>query len=258
MYTLSKHKRRGTDGFKDFVRNLELFPSETVDRMIFLGLLEDPVYLRHALKNRISFEYFTSLEVDDVLKVYRDFKSRIKLFVMALKNTEYEDQFLRHKIPRAIAVQYKEESSVTPVTKSQQDAARIRIMESCLKLEKKRDLAKINWELPPPRVVDGEIGQMDDKGNYVLRYLDGTLALKGPLENRLRAGFWKHYYPNGKLIAEGIYLNGEKNDHWVFYYPNGAKKSEGQYKEDRQHGKWEEYDREGNVEIVNYIHGKKG
>lgn len=257
MYTLFKHKRRGADGFKDFVRNLELFPTETVDRMIFLGLLEDPVYLSWALKNRISFDYFLRLGTEDVLKVYREFKSRIKLFVMALKNTESEGTFLREKVPRAIAVQYKEESKITPVTKSQQDAARIRIMEACLRLEKKGDLPKIDWKLPPPRVVDGEIGEMDKEGNFVLRYLDGTLALKGPLENRLRAGFWKHYYPNGKLIAEGIYLNGEKNDHWVFYYPDGSKKSEGQFKEDRQHGKWKEYDREGNMEIVNYVHGKK-
>ena len=144
MYTLFKHKRRGADGFKDFVRNLELFPGETVDRMIFLGLLEDPVYLRHALKNRIGFEYFMNLDVGDVLKVYREFKSRIKLFVMAFKNTEYENPFLRDKVPGAIAVQYKEESKIVPVTKSQQDAARIRIMEACLRLEKEGYLPKIN------------------------------------------------------------------------------------------------------------------
>lgn len=256
MYTLNKHKRRGADGFKDFVKNLELFPSSTVRDMIFLGLLEDPVYLKYALENRISFNFFVSLEVDDVLKIYELLKGGLNVLVMALKGTSEEEEFITQKLPTPLQRQYWEEQEHTSVTVTQQDSARIMIMEKVLELEKRGELPKISWKMPPVKILEGQDYTIDDKGQFIQRYDNGKTALKGTLEKRLRAGMWEHFYPNGKMFAKGYYVSGEKADEWTFFYPDGKIKSLGIFKDDKKHGVWKEYDREGREIHIEYQAGK--
>lgn len=256
MYTLSKHKKRGIEGFKDFVKKLELFPPATVKEMIFIGLLEDPVYLSWALKNRLSFKFFTQLEVDYVLAVYESFKNPLNLFIMAFKGSDEESEFIASKFPIPLQKQYADEAEFVKVTTSQQQTARIKIMEKVLELEQAGEIPQITWHLPPAHIWESQEAPIDESGNFVKKYDNGNIALEGKLEKRLRAGSWKHYYPNGKILAEGYYLSGERADQWIFYYPDGKIQSKGSFKSGVRHGRWEEYNVKGDVTSYNYKDGE--
>jgi len=105
--------------------------------------------------------------------------------------------------------------------------------------------------------MDGSNHKIPRNGPFVLDFEDGKPALRGEVEDKLRAGIWQHYYPNGTLMAEGIYNNGEKCDEWVFNYIDGTKKAEGKYKENLKDGEWIEYDKNDNSIVVNYVRGRK-
>lgn len=256
MYTLTKHKKRGADGFKDFVKNLELFPSRTVRDMIMITLLEDPVYLKWALQNRISFDYFLNLEIDEVLKTYEELTNPLMIFAFALKGTPEEKDFIESKLPTPLQRQYWEEAETRDVSFEQRDTARIRIMEVAFKLERLGELPKISWTIPPEGVLNGSSYTIDTDGNFIQLYDDGKTALKGMVEKKLRVGRWEHYYPNGELLAIGYYLSGEKVDEWTFYYPDGSLKSKGRYHLDKKHGIWEETDKAGNKYTLTFENGR--
>ena len=61
MQVLSKFKKNFDAGFKDFVKGLDILPTQTINDLMFNGLLEDPVYLKWALINKLSFDYFLKL-----------------------------------------------------------------------------------------------------------------------------------------------------------------------------------------------------
>lgn len=253
MYTLSKHKKKGVDGFKEFVKNLELFPSKTVQNMIFIGLLEDPVYLKWALQNRISFQYFKELSPEDVMKIYDFIRMPLQTFISAMKSDNDEPAFVGEKLPEPLQRQYWEEREGLSVTFARQDQARISIMEKVLELEKRGILPKINWKIPPSDVLEGNSFEITDDGIYIQYYQNGKFALRGMLENRLRAGTWEHFYPDGNIFAVGIYINGEKNDDWTFYYPDGCVKMQGSFKDDLREGKWVFFSQESDDESVVYF-----
>lgn len=212
MYTLNKHKKLGVKGFKTFVKNLELFPEDTVREMTQVGLLEDPVYMKWALENKIEFSVFLNLDYEHILEVLNKLKpNALQSFVFALKNCPEENDFVEGKLPEKLRREYWDQVEFTPVTRRQQDTARVRILEIVFNMEVEGDIPSFNWKLPPREIFDGENIKVDEDGNYKMYYADKRIALEGKLENKLREGFWKHYYPNGVVMAEGYTSRVRKN-----------------------------------------------
>lgn len=257
MYTLTKHKKNGIKGFKTFVKNLELFPENTVRTMTSVGMLEDPVYMKWALKNKIRFDAFMILDYESVLKVMDRLKpSTMQLLVFAIKGHEKEAEFLKNNMTDKHKYEYNEEAEYTNPTPKQKHIGKTRIMEAMFDLEMNGEIPFFDWDLPPIEVLTGEHFNVTEAGIYTQNYLDGKPALEGQLVHMLREGVWKHYYPNGDLMAEGIYLQGEKSGDWTFFFPGGQIKSQGIFKNDMKHGLWSEFDPQGDELKVTYKEGR--
>lgn len=257
MYTLKKHKRRGAEGFKDFVRNLETFPAPTVKEMLQLGLIEDPVYLKWAMENRISFQYLANLDTEHLMLIYKEVPNSLNILIMALKDSP-EENILLPKLPEGFQRQYRDEKEYAQVSISQKVQARHKMMNIMFKLEEEGEIDPFVWNLPPVAVLQGESHSIDDDGDFVQYYTEPyqqVLALKGPLEEGLRAGSWKHYYPNSELIAEGFYVSGQKAGQWTFYYPDKKTWMEGPFVDGLKEGVWKEFTADGRMKEVLY---KKG
>ncbi|MCO4795396.1 MAG: hypothetical protein KC493_16875 [Bacteriovoracaceae bacterium] len=256
MYTLSKHKKLGVKGFKTFVKNLELFPEDTVREMTQVGLLEDPVYMKWALENKVEFTVFIDLDYEYTLEVLERLKPKgLNTFIFALKNSTWESDFVEQKLHPRVQTEYWDQVEYTQVTKRQQDQARVRILEIVFEMEKEGEIPSFNWNIPPTEILEGDNIKIDEEGNYKMFYTDGKLALEGKLLNKLREGFWKHYYPNGVMMAEGIYIQGEKEDVWKFFYPDGRDRSEGHFKNSLKNGKWIETGKDGKTMEVTFKNG---
>lgn len=259
MYTLKKHKKKGAEGFKEFVKNLETFPAATVKEMLLLGLVEDPVYLKWAMENRISFNYLTKLEAADFMTLFQNINSSLEILIMALKGTTEEEEIIKGKLPSPLQKQYYAESEYLNPDHSQKTLARNRLMNTLYALEEKGILDKFSWKIPPVKVLEGEDLKQESDGQYYLYYTEPhekVVALKGGMEKGLRAGQWLHFYPNSELIAKGVYVSGEKAGSWTFYYPNKNIWLEGKFVDGLKEGHWKEYTLQGDVSEVQYVKGK--
>ena len=95
MRILSKHQRKGEDGFIDYVAFLESLAPQKAKEIISVGVLEDPVYIKWIMANMITFDYVASMGDDDIEIVARTLNSPTKTFLYALYKTRYEDLFLK-------------------------------------------------------------------------------------------------------------------------------------------------------------------
>lgn len=256
MQVLKKYKKHFDRGFKDFVMNLDLFPSRVVKEMISNGLLEDPVYLKWALENKLNFDYFLNLDKEEVMKVFRSLPNPGIIFLRSLKNHPGENSFITASLPSFILKQYLDDRDVEKITVAHQEDARIKIMQVIIDLKEAGELVPFEWKLPPAEVLSGTSHTVDKFGKYTQYYDGGVLAITGLLEKGNRSGLWKNFYPNGSLHAEGIYSNGEKQKEWSIYYLNGNLKSIGHFKDDLKHGEWKEYEINNEVKVLNYVNGK--
>lgn len=252
MQVLNKYKKHFDRGFKDFVMNLELLPSKVVKEIIFNGMLEDPVYLKWAMDNRVGFDYFIQLSKDDVYKVFQSLTNSGQIFLRALKNHPEENSFITSKLPSLVLKQYLDDRELVVITQALQEDARIKIMKMIYDLKEKGELDCFDWKLPSPEVLSGTSHKVDKLGNYNQHYENGKLAITGSIEKGKRSGTWKYFYDDGSLYAVGVYVQGQKQDEWCTYYLNGNLKSCGVYVDDLKKGEWREPDGENNYKIINY------
>lgn len=256
MHILNKYKKKFDSGFKDFVMNLDLLPPKVVKEMISNGLLEDPVYLKWALENKLNFDYFLNLNDEDILKVFRSLKNPGIIFLRSLKNHPDENDFISTKLPSYILKQYLDDRESEKITVAHQDDARSKIMQTIFDLKENGELEAFNWKMPPVEVLSGTSFSIDKLGNYKQFYDGGVLAITGIMTKGKRSGRWKNFYPNGSLHAKGVYAQGQKEDEWCIYYLNGKIKASGHFKDDLKNGEWKEYEINNEFKIYNYINGK--
>lgn len=256
MQILNKYKKQFDEGFKKFVMNLDLLPGKVVKEMIFNGVLEDPVYLKWVLENKLNFEHFLKLEKEEVLKVFRSINYPSMIFLKALKGHPEENTFITTNLPSLILKQYLDDRENAKITVAQQEDARIKIMQAIFNLKEQGELSAIDWKLPPAEVMSGTSHLIDKLGNYTQYYEGGVLAISGVVVKGNREGLWKNFYPNGALHAEGHYTGGQKINEWSFYYLNGNLKSKGIYKDDLKNGEWIEFEANSEAKIYNYQNGK--
>lgn len=256
MQILNKYKKHFDKGFKDFVMNLDLLPTKVAKEIISNGLLEDPVYLKWALENKLSFDYFLKLNKENVLKVFRSLSNSCPIFLRALKGHPEENSFITVNLPSLILKQYLDDREDAKITVAHQEDARIKIMQTIFKLKNDGELEPLDWKLPSPEVLSGTSHTIDKFGKYEQHYEDGVIAITGVIDKGKRSGIWKNFYPNGSLHAEGVYSNGQKQEQWKIYYLNGNLKSSGHYKDDLKDGDWKEFEDNNAFKIIKYLNGK--
>ena len=94
---------------------------------------------------------------------------------------------------------------------------------------------------PQPHKVNDTIFN----GEFVDRYENGVIYMKGEVSGGVREGEWTTFYRSGKEWSHGIYKNGLRQGHGVSYFENGQKSSEGEYKDDKMTGVWKFWDEHG-------------
>ena len=82
-------------------------------------------------------------------------------------------------------------------------------------------------------------------GDYVKKYKNGVIMMKGEYKYGKRWGQWMSFYETGKLWSEGLYKDGKRDGYSTVYFENGNKHMTGNYKEGRMVGKWTVFSEDG-------------
>ena len=83
-------------------------------------------------------------------------------------------------------------------------------------------------------------------GNYITKYPNGVIKMRGFYINCKRNGQWTVFFENGNVQSEGFYKDGLRDGKATVYFVTGAIYYTGYYKDGREVGKWTVYDEKGN------------
>ena len=257
LNSLDKHKKEGEESFKKFVFTLEGLPALKRQIILQKSFIEDPVYAAAIINNIVTFAYFLSLSKDDWDFVFENSNNNIKTFILAFHETEHEQRVLDILGNADIRIWKEEIELVGEITPAMRSKSRNTILTTMRKLQNQRIISAFPWQLPNNDILTGKHYIVPKDGKFELNYEDGTPALEGSVEKRIRKGPYKIFYPNGQVYAEGLYLNDEKVSEWKFYFMKGQIKAQGQYTEDMRQGDWLEFDPKGHSTKVIYERGKR-
>lgn len=82
-------------------------------------------------------------------------------------------------------------------------------------------------------------------GDYITKYPNGIVKMKGFYINGKREGQWISFFENGKKQSEGFFKAGLRDGKAVVFYENEQIYYEGYYKNGKEVGKWVFYDQQG-------------
>jgi antitoxin component YwqK of YwqJK toxin-antitoxin module len=105
-----------------------------------------------------------------------------------------------------------------------------------------REKARVEDKIIEYDVVDGI-----KHGEFILYCEDGTLQIKGTIDNNKNVDKWQYFYQTGELESEGFFVNDFPEGRWVWFYPNGSLKEEGSYHSGQRVGWWKQFDESGNL-----------
>ena len=253
MSMLDRIKKRKLVGFKEFVVNLETSSPQARSRIFLAGLLEDPVFMIHAIRNIRHFESIFGLSSKDLNYLLTMQDQAMSLFAKSIISIDPEKiTIFEETIPEHMSNLKKELSLLKDVSWKEQEAAQLYLLKLVRKFQTEERIVGFEWNLPPQEIFTPP--HFKD-GNVKIFFDNGKLAAQGFCYKNKRLGAWTHYYETGALFAEGHYLDGVKNDEWTFYFTNGNMKGKGQYVSDLRHGLWKEWDREGRLTELEYDEG---
>ncbi len=256
MGMLDRIKRKQFDGFKDFVQNMELTESAKRQHIFMTGVLEDPVYMMYVMKNLKAFKDFLELPSDEIEAVLDTQEQMMMIFAKSLFGID-EDSIRSYEkiIPRHFGKLRDEISYLKEVPSAEQEGAKLFLVKVVRKLQKEERINGFRWMLPPNDIFYEKQGPKE--GEIKIYFESGVLAAEGQVQKGRRIGTWRHFYDSGKLLAQGDYADGLKDGFWQFFYGAGSLKSEGKYKLDLKQGGWKEWDRQGEIQMFNYVDGVK-
>lgn len=252
---LERIKKKRLVGFKEFVESLEISTRDKRSQIMMLGILEDPIFMGHVMKNIKTF--------DDVLKLPGS-----ELETLLLSHDQMLSQFakcfdpsnpdliksIKSELPR-VGAKFEDELTYTKdISEQERGAAKYFLVKSVRKLQAQDSIIGFRWDLPANDIF---FPKNYTDGYWMIEFDSKVLAAEGEIFKNKKIGPWKHYYDNGKLLGEGTYYDGFKVGSWNFYYANGALKSQGKYSMDSKVGIWKEYDRSGKITEVEYKDGAK-
>ncbi|MBI4947026.1 MAG: hypothetical protein HY840_11575 [Bacteroidetes bacterium] len=83
------------------------------------------------------------------------------------------------------------------------------------------------------------------QGDYITKYPNGVVKMKGFYQNGKRNGQWISFFENGNMQSEGFFKDGLRDGKATVYYEDGKVYYEGYYKDGKETGKWIFYDESG-------------
>lgn len=92
-----------------------------------------------------------------------------------------------------------------------------------------------------------EVNASTANGEYIKRYPNGVIQMRGSYLTGKRNGQWTSYYPDGKVQSEGFFHMGLRDGKAIVYYENGKVYYTGYYNKGKETGEWTFYDEQGNV-----------
>ena len=83
------------------------------------------------------------------------------------------------------------------------------------------------------------------QGDYIAKYPNGIVKMRGFYVNGKREGQWTSFFENGNVQSEGFFKAGLRDGKANVYYESGKKYYEGYYKDGKEVGHWIFYDESG-------------
>jgi len=101
------------------------------------------------------------------------------------------------------------------------------------------------------KIIEYDIVNGIKHGEFFLYYEDGTLQMKGRIDNNKNIGKWQYFYTNGEIESEGFFVDDIPEGRWTWFYANGKLKEEGSYHNGQRVGWWKQFDENGNIIFEN-------
>ncbi len=127
--------KKDPEGFRRLVELLESTPSSRRQKMIDVGMQEDPDYTLQALKYIISFEDVVHLPDLELAEVLAAAPPRFIAYAIYSAKQEIKDRFISKSIPR-VAAEVREYLELPRVSPIQIGGAQIKLVETMRKLER--------------------------------------------------------------------------------------------------------------------------
>ena len=86
-------------------------------------------------------------------------------------------------------------------------------------------------------------------GEFILRYRNNNVQMKGKIINNKNEGTWNYYYPDGVLESTGNFKNDLPDGIWKWFFGEGTLKETGKFVAGKREGKWLSYNSDGSLYI---------
>jgi flagellar motor switch protein FliG len=127
--------KRGPEGFRALVELLESTPVSRRQKMIDVGMAEDPDFTNRALQYMFTFEDIIQLSDLELAEIVAEASPRFVAQAIGPLAPEVKERFLKNaKAPRAIEIRDFMEGQVSLATVG---AAQLKLVEITRKLEKR-------------------------------------------------------------------------------------------------------------------------
>ena len=235
---LRRIRKKGEQGFKDFVKSLETTLKEKRNEIIQTGTLDDAVYMYWIGKNLMSISEVVDLSEAEMEIVLNSMPNPYPVLVRAFFNLKEEEQKLFELLSEHQKRWYREEKEyVSGVSSTERESAQFYLFRTIRDRQAEREIVGPEWDIPPGDIL-GEQKPLVGNGIWTFLYTNGNVSARGELKNYKRHGPWKHFYPNGELMAEGQYHLDKRTGIWTFWHIDKYKMAEGHYEDDRRIGVW--------------------
>jgi flagellar motor switch protein FliG len=128
--------KKSPDGMRQLVELIESTPLSRRQKMIDVGMLEDPGYTQRALSYVIVFEDILKMPDMELAEVLGATPGRFTGYAIWAQSEEVKNHFLSKSSPRA-AAEAKEILESKNVTPGQIVGAQMKLIENARKLEKR-------------------------------------------------------------------------------------------------------------------------
>lgn len=128
--------KKSPDGLRQLVELIESTPLSRRQKMIDVGMQEDPNYTQRALSYVIVFEDILKLQDMELAELLSETPGRFTGFAVYGQSEEVRNRFLSKAQPR-MAVEIKEVFEMKNITPGQIAGAQAKLIEITRKLEKR-------------------------------------------------------------------------------------------------------------------------
>jgi len=128
--------KKNPDGLRQLVELLETTPISRRQKMIDVGMEEDPVYTKKALEYVMTFEDVIKLPDMELADLLSETPAKFTAYAIHAQSEEVKKRFLEKATPR-VSIEMKEFMKESNLTAVQSGAGQMKMIEYMRKLEKR-------------------------------------------------------------------------------------------------------------------------